>query len=76
MANRYLVVLKFLVHLNSHLVFEFEGEIKFIAFINHRHEINSLFTTLALHKWSCKHTNFSGLLDVGLTDQWFDLVFA
>jgi hypothetical protein len=28
MANRYLVLLKFLANLNSHLVFEFEGKIK------------------------------------------------
>jgi hypothetical protein len=31
MANRYLVLLKVLVNLNSQLVFEFEGKIKFIA---------------------------------------------
>ncbi len=31
MANKYLVLLKFLVNSNSHLVFEFEGKIKFIA---------------------------------------------
>jgi len=31
MANRYSVHLKFLVNLNSHLVFEFKGKIKFIA---------------------------------------------
>jgi hypothetical protein len=33
MANRYLVLLKFLVNSNSHLNFEFEGKIKFIEVI-------------------------------------------
>jgi hypothetical protein len=31
MVNRYLVLLEFLVNLNSHSVFQFEGKIKFIA---------------------------------------------
>ncbi len=31
MANRYSVPLKYLVNLNSHLNFKFEGKIKFIA---------------------------------------------
>jgi hypothetical protein len=31
MANRYSVILKFLVNSNSHSIFEFEGKIKFIA---------------------------------------------
>ncbi len=31
MMNRYLVPLKYLVNLNSHLNFKFEGKIKFIT---------------------------------------------
>ncbi len=31
MANKYLVLLEFLVNSNSHLNFKFEGKIKFIA---------------------------------------------
>ncbi len=33
MANRYSVLLKFLENLNSHLIFKFEGKIKFISYL-------------------------------------------
>jgi len=31
MVNRYSILLKFLVHLNSHFIFEFKGQIKLIT---------------------------------------------
>jgi hypothetical protein len=31
MGNKYLILLKFLVHSNSHSVFKFKGKIKFIT---------------------------------------------
>ena len=42
MANRYSVLLKFLVYLNSHSVFKFKGKIKFIAVTYSEPEVGSV----------------------------------